>query len=174
MLYLQVWRFLICFADALSLSPFTIDEFVHDTDSRLLGQVHIMLLRSIIKDIEGAVNSGGGNPLIVEGAYARDFNISSWQRHLNPLTWPEILRQFALSAGFGTVLKKRNIEPVSSSDESKGDDDTDTSSSSPNEVAAENAASATVATFSIPGNAVNEKVMVKNGFKESWRRNTLI
>lgn len=137
-------------------------------------------------------------------AYARDFNISSWQSHLNPLTWPEILRQFALSAGFGPELKKRNIEPASSSDESKvmiysvivspldlhffrtdgykfsqklhtigcefsplfppliwllvqGDDDTDTSASSPNEVAAENAASATVATFSIPGNTVNEK-----------------
>ncbi|XP_031131162.1 homeobox-DDT domain protein RLT2-like isoform X2 [Ipomoea triloba] len=146
----KVWRFLICLADALSLSPFTIDEFVHDT-------VHIMLLRSIIKDIEGAANSGGGNPRIVEEAYARGFNTSSWQRHLNPLTWPEILRQFALSAGFGPVLKKRNIEPASSSDESKGDDDTDTSASSPNEVAAENAASATVATFSIPGNTVNEK-----------------
>nr|GMD91506.1 homeobox-ddt domain protein rlt2 [Ipomoea batatas] len=61
----KVWRFLICFADALSLSPFTIDEFVkvlHDT-------VHIMLLRSIINDIEGAANSGGGNPRIVEGDF---------------------------------------------------------------------------------------------------------
>jgi hypothetical protein len=26
------------------------------------------------------------------------------------LTWPEILRQFALSAGFGPQLKKRNAE----------------------------------------------------------------
>ncbi|XP_019172469.1 PREDICTED: homeobox-DDT domain protein RLT1-like [Ipomoea nil] len=54
---LMVWRFLICFADALSLSPFTIDEFVQalqDSASGLLGQVHIMLLRSIIKDIEVA------------------------------------------------------------------------------------------------------------------------
>nr|GLL45459.1 homeobox-DDT domain protein RLT2-like isoform X1 [Ipomoea trifida] len=67
---LMVWRFLICFADARSLSPFTIDALVqafHDTDSRLLGQVHIMLLRSITKDIECAANSGGGNPHIVEG-----------------------------------------------------------------------------------------------------------
>ena len=43
-------------------------------------------------------------------AYAWGFDIRSWQRHLNPLTWPEILRQFGLSAGFGPQLKKRNVE----------------------------------------------------------------
>lgn len=52
-------------------------------------------------------------------AYVRGFNISSWQRHLNPLTWPEILRQFALSAGFGPELKKRSSESACSSDENK-------------------------------------------------------
>lgn len=26
------------------------------------------------------------------------------------MTWPEILRQFALSAGFGPKLRKRNVE----------------------------------------------------------------
>lgn len=51
-------------------------------DPRLLGEVHIALLRSIIKDIEdvtrtpstglggnqnGAANPGGGHPQIVEG-----------------------------------------------------------------------------------------------------------
>ena len=43
-------------------------------------------------------------------AYAWGFDLRSWQRHLNPLTWPEILRQFGLSAGFGPQLKKRNDE----------------------------------------------------------------
>ena len=43
-------------------------------------------------------------------AYGWGFDIRSWQRHLNYLTWPEILRQFALSAGFGPQLKKRTIE----------------------------------------------------------------
>ena len=47
---------------------------------------------------------------ILYQAYAWGFDIRSWQRHLNPLTWPEILRQFALSAGFGPKLKKRNVE----------------------------------------------------------------
>ncbi|KAL0405089.1 UNVERIFIED_CONTAM: Homeobox-DDT domain protein RLT1 [Sesamum latifolium] len=82
-------------------------------DPRLLGEIHIALLRSIIKDIEDvartattglvanqnpAVMPGGGHPEIVEG------------RHLTPLTWPEVLRQFALSAGFGPKLKKRSME----------------------------------------------------------------
>ncbi|KAG4116015.1 hypothetical protein ERO13_D12G143800v2 [Gossypium hirsutum] len=125
---LMVWRFLITFADVLGLWPFTLDELVqafHDYDPRLLGEIHVALLRSIIKDIEdvartpstgagasqnSAANPGGGHPQIVEGAYAWGFDIRSWQRHLNVLTWPEILRQFALSAGFGPQLKKRNIE----------------------------------------------------------------
>ncbi|KAL5571100.1 hypothetical protein UlMin_020697 [Ulmus minor] len=126
---LMAWRFLITFADVLGLWPFTLDEFTqafHDYDPRLLGEIHISLLRSIIKDIENvartpsmglgasqtsAANPGGGHPLIIEGAYAWGFDIRSWHRHLNPLTWPEILRQLALSAGFGPQLKKRNIEP---------------------------------------------------------------
>jgi len=43
-------------------------------------------------------------------AYAWGFDLRSWQRHLNPLTWPEILRQFGLSAGFGPQMKKRNVD----------------------------------------------------------------
>uniref|UniRef100_A0A0A9CG49 Uncharacterized protein n=1 Tax=Arundo donax TaxID=35708 RepID=A0A0A9CG49_ARUDO len=119
---LMVWKFLITFTDVLGVSPVTLDEFVqslHDYDSRLLGELHVALLKSIIKDIEDVartpsvalgVNPGGGHPQIVEGAYAWGFNIRSWQCHLNLLTWPEILRQFALSAGFGPQLKKRNVE----------------------------------------------------------------
>ncbi|KAK4784544.1 hypothetical protein SAY86_018912 [Trapa natans] len=123
---LMVWKFLITFADVLHLWPFTLDEFVqslHDYDARLLGEIHISLLKLIIKDIEdvsrtpsvsiganqnGITNPGGGHPHIVEGAYTWGFDIQSWQRHLNPLTWPEILRQFALSAGFGPKLKVKN------------------------------------------------------------------
>ncbi|KAL2588960.1 hypothetical protein AAZV13_13G202000 [Glycine max] len=124
---LMVWRFLITFADVLDLWPFTLDEFVqafHDYDSRLLGEIHVVLLKVIIKDIEdvartpstglgmnqnGAANPGGGHPEIVEGAYAWGFDIRNWQKNLNQLTWPEVFRQLALSAGLGPQLKKRNI-----------------------------------------------------------------
>uniref|UniRef100_A0A2P2M0N7 Homeobox-DDT domain protein RLT1 isoform X3 n=1 Tax=Rhizophora mucronata TaxID=61149 RepID=A0A2P2M0N7_RHIMU len=123
---LMVWRFFITFADVLGLWPFTLDEFVqafHDYDSRLLGEIHVTLLRLIIKDIEDVArtpssglganqyttaNPEGGHPQIVEGAYMWGFDIRNWQRHLNPLTWPEIFRQLALSAGYGPRLKKRS------------------------------------------------------------------
>ncbi|KAA8524323.1 hypothetical protein F0562_010746 [Nyssa sinensis] len=154
---LMVWRFLITFADVLGLWPFTLDEFVqafHDYDPRLLGEIHVALLRSIIKDIEdvartpstglgtnqnSAANPGGGHPQIVEGAYAWGFDIRSWQYHLNPLTWPEILRQFALSAGFGPKLKKRSIEQTYLRDENEGNDGEDIISNLRNGAAAENA-----------------------------------
>eukprot|EP00258_Populus_trichocarpa_P020970 XP_024436989.1 homeobox-DDT domain protein RLT1 isoform X1 [Populus trichocarpa] len=122
---LMVWKFFITFADVLGLWPFTLDEFVqafHDYDSRLLGELHVALLKLIIKDIEDVArtpssglginqyytaNPEGGHPQIVQGAHTWGFDIRNWQQHLNSLTWPEILRQLALSAGFGPRLKKK-------------------------------------------------------------------
>uniref|UniRef100_A0A803N1P7 Homeobox-DDT domain protein RLT2 n=1 Tax=Chenopodium quinoa TaxID=63459 RepID=A0A803N1P7_CHEQI len=140
---LMVWRFLITFADVLGLWPFTLDEFVqafHDYDPRLLGEIHVSLLRTIIKDVEDVArtpttglgvnqnnvgNPVGGHPQIVEGAYAWGFDIRSWQCNLSPLTWPEVLRQFSLSAGFGPKLKKRNVEQAYSREENEGNDGID-------------------------------------------------
>ncbi|XP_075664015.1 homeobox-DDT domain protein RLT1 isoform X2 [Castanea sativa] len=154
---LMVWRFLITFADVLKLWPFTLDEFVqafHDYDSRLLGEIHLALLKLIIKDIEdvartpstglvvnqnGAANPGGGHPQIVEGAYAWGFDIRNWQRHLNPLTWPEIFRQLALSAGFGPQLKKRSVRWSYSHENDEGKGCEDIVSTLRNGSAAENA-----------------------------------
>lgn len=153
---LMIWRFLITFADVLGLWPFTLDEIVqafHDYDSRLLGEIHIALLRIIIRDIEdiartpatavganqNAASPGGGHPQIVEGAYSWGFDIQSWHQHLNPLTWPEILRQFALAAGFGPKLKRRNVEQASPHDENEGKDGMDIIAGLRNGTAAENA-----------------------------------
>ncbi|CAH1448498.1 unnamed protein product [Lactuca virosa] len=140
---LMVWRFCMTFTDVLGLWPFTLDEFVqalHDYDSRLLGEVHIALLKLIIRDIEDVArtpsggpgtnqytvaNPEGGHPQIVEGAYMWGFDIRNWLKHLNPLTWPEVLRQFALSAGFGPHLKKDKGKRsgLTENDESKGNED---------------------------------------------------
>ncbi|XP_061355040.1 homeobox-DDT domain protein RLT2-like isoform X2 [Gastrolobium bilobum] len=154
---LMVWRFLITFADVLGVWPFTLDEFIqafHDYDSRLLGEIHIALLRSLIKDIEdvartastglganqnNVANSGGGHPQVVEGAYVWGFDIRNWQRHLNPLTWPEILRQFALSAGFGPQMKKQNIDQVHPCNNNEGNDGRDIISRLRSGAAAKNA-----------------------------------
>ncbi|KAF7803410.1 homeobox-DDT domain protein RLT1 [Senna tora] len=152
----HVWRFLITFADVLELWPFTLDEFLqafHDYDSRLLGEIHVALLKVIIKDIEdvartptglgmnqnGAANSGGGHPEIVEGAYAWGFDIRNWQKHLNQSTWPEIFRQLALSAGFGPQLKKRSVTWSYANDKDEGRSCEDIISTLRNGSAAENA-----------------------------------
>ncbi|TYJ05229.1 hypothetical protein E1A91_A12G151000v1 [Gossypium mustelinum] len=63
--------------------------------------------------------------LLTLEAYAWGFDIRSWQRHLNVLTWPEILRQFALSAGFGPQLKKRNIQQAYLCDGNEGNNGED-------------------------------------------------
>ncbi|WCJ30914.1 Homeobox-DDT domain protein RLT2 [Euphorbia peplus] len=154
---LMVWRFLITFTDVLGIWPFTMDEFVqafHDYDPRLLGEVHLALLRTIIKDIEdvartpatglgghqsSGANPGGGHPHIVEGAYSWGFDIRNWQRHLNPLTWPEILRQFALSAGFGPQLKKRDADQAHPRDDNEGNDGEDVITNLRSGAAVENA-----------------------------------
>ncbi|MCD9641238.1 hypothetical protein HAX54_027327 [Datura stramonium] len=154
---LMVWRFLITFSDVLHLWPFTLDEFVqafHDYEPRLLAEMHIALLKLIIKDIEdvartpasaaganpsSGANPGGGHPDIVEGAYAWGFDIRSWQSHLNTLTWPEILRQFALSAGFGPKLKKQSVEPAYPRDENECNNGADIISNLRSGVAAEKA-----------------------------------
>lgn len=155
---LMVWRFLITFADVLELWPFTLDEFVqafHDCESRLLSEVHVCLLKLLIRDIEdfvrapstGGINQystgslEGGHPMIVQGAYAWGFNICSWKQHINALTWPEILRQFALSAGFGPQLKKKCIEPTYLHDNNEGKDCEDIICTLRNGSAAEIAAS---------------------------------
>ncbi|XP_019423523.1 PREDICTED: homeobox-DDT domain protein RLT1-like isoform X3 [Lupinus angustifolius] len=153
---LMAWRFFIAFADVLELWPFTLDEFVqafHDYDSRLLGEIHIALLKVIIKDIEdvsrtptglgmnqiGTANSGGGHPEIVEGAYAWGFDIRNWHKHLNQLTWPEIFRQLALSAGYGPQLKKGSLTWPCANDKDEGKSIEDIISTLRNGSAAENA-----------------------------------
>ncbi|XP_022720447.1 homeobox-DDT domain protein RLT1-like isoform X2 [Durio zibethinus] len=154
---LMAWRFLITFADVLRLWPFTLDEFVqafHDYDSRLLGEIHVALLKSIIKDIEDvartpvtgvgmnqycAANPEGGHPQIVEGAYSWGFDIRNWQHHLNPLTWPEIFRQLAISAGFGPQLKKQSAARTYMGDNNEGKGCEDVVSTLRSGLAAENA-----------------------------------
>ncbi|MFS8015161.1 putative transcription factor & chromatin remodeling DDT family [Helianthus anomalus] len=154
----MVWRFCMTFADILGLWPFTLDEFIqslHDYDSRLLGEVHIALLKVIVRDIEDVArtpsggpgtnqytvgNPEGGHPQIVEGAYMWGFDIRNWLKHLNPLTWPEVLRQFALSAGFGPRLKKDKAKHPSLPENDEGKDCEDVITMLRNGSAAENAA----------------------------------
>ena len=45
-------------------------------------------------------------------AYAWGFDYRQWERHLNLLTWPEILRQFSLAAGYGPIWKQQETETI--------------------------------------------------------------
>lgn len=135
----MVWRFLIAFADVLGLWPFTLDEFVqafHDYDPRLLAEIHMALIRTIVRDIEdvakasacgGAVNQytapstiGGGHSQLVEAAFAWGYDYREWSRHLNPSTWPEILRQFSLAAGYGPIWKQQQDEVINGQNGDEG------------------------------------------------------
>lgn len=153
----MVWRFIVTFADVLGLWPFTLDEFVqafHDYEPRLLGEIHISLLKTIVKDIEDVAQAtsnglganqnsislaGGGHPQLVEAAFAWGFDIREWHRHLNPLTWPEVLRQFALAAGFGPQWKKRKSVQERPRDENEGHERDDAVSTLRSGAAAANA-----------------------------------
>lgn len=38
---------------------------------------------------------------MLDDAWAWGFDVDAWRAHLTPLTWPEVLRQFAIAAGLG-------------------------------------------------------------------------
>eukprot|EP00803_Ostreobium_quekettii_P007554 evm.model.scf_591.1 EVM.evm.TU.scf_591.1 scf_591:13568-18861(-) len=114
---LMVWGFIHSFSDILGLWPCTMDELaealVDGQNSRLLGEVHIGLVRLLMAEMEEAHTSGsaqgassnGGDRLsschLLEEAWAWGFDVDVWRAHLSAVTWPEILRQFMVAAGVG-------------------------------------------------------------------------
>lgn len=120
----MVFRFLHTLADVIGLCPFTLDEFLqafHDHDSKLLGQIHIALLKLLLEDVESELQSSvsagkriqcdsslndGSFLRLTQAVKRRSFDVTVWKEFLNPLTWPEILRQVAVDAGFCPKRKK--------------------------------------------------------------------
>ncbi|EIE24672.1 hypothetical protein COCSUDRAFT_46901 [Coccomyxa subellipsoidea C-169] len=126
---LMVWAFLHSFGELLGLWPATVDELlaavVLGERSRLLGEIHVGLLRLLQADMEEAHASGatqGGGPSSgldravamsagwLEEAWAWGFDVDIWRAHLNALTWPEVLREFAIAAGLGRKRPKPRKE----------------------------------------------------------------
>jgi hypothetical protein len=72
--------------------------------SRLLGEIHISLLRLLQADMEEAHAAGGQgagalnaadkaisqSAACLEEAWAWGFDVDVWRAHLNALTWPEV------------------------------------------------------------------------------------
>eukprot|EP00884_Botryococcus_braunii_P016830 jgi/Botrbrau1/3830/Bobra.0183s0056.2 len=117
---LVLWSALHTFSSLLGLWPCTVDEIVEAVlegqGNRLLGEIHVALLRLLQADMEeshatGAIQGGAvGNyadravvnsATRLEEAWAWGFDVDAWRAHLNALTWPEVLREFAITAGLG-------------------------------------------------------------------------
>eukprot|EP00899_Mesostigma_viride_P017116 jgi/Mesvir1/25405/Mv01440-RA.2 len=113
--FLKVWRFVTMFCGTLGAWPFSMDEFADALrwgDSRLLGELHMGLLRCVLLDVEEAkawdapsvppLNSAGQLALgMWREAQERGFDLALWRKHLNAMTWPEAMRQLLLCAGYG-------------------------------------------------------------------------
>ncbi|KAK9797439.1 hypothetical protein WJX73_004705 [Symbiochloris irregularis] len=117
---LHLWSFLQSFAEVLGLNAMALEELVGallgPSCGRSLGRLHIALLRILQADMEeshatGAMQSGGAANFIdhaikqsaqcLEEAWAWGLDVDAWRAHLNPLTWPEVMRQWAIAAGHG-------------------------------------------------------------------------
>lgn len=101
----QAWAFCHNFRRDLGLEqPLSIDSLRHALElgdrSLLLADVHIGMLSLVIGDatIEAP---RAGLARVLEEAENRGYDWRSWCLHLNYMTWPEVLRQFADCAGLG-------------------------------------------------------------------------
>lgn len=120
------------FADLLGVWPFTVSElataFREGQRSRLLAEIFTSLLQLIQADMEVAQSTlavGGavqGQSLgdkaalqaasrMLNEAWAWGLDNEAWRAHLNPLTWPEVLRQFAVTLGWG-ARRKRSVKQI--------------------------------------------------------------
>ena len=113
---IMVWDFTQAFREAIGIDAFTFDEFAAAVEQgsacRLLCELHIALLRHVQAEIEEAhlkkaefglqYNPELAAPsLLLEEAWAWGFDVDAWRAHLSSTTWPEVLRQLAIAAGFG-------------------------------------------------------------------------
>ncbi|XP_073128054.1 homeobox-DDT domain protein RLT3 isoform X2 [Henckelia pumila] len=120
----KVFQFLCTYACTISMYSFTLEEFAHafhDKDSLLLGQVHLALLKLLLKDVDrelgrGFLSHASKNCKFLRLLHSLEHHTSVlelWQNSLNLLTWAEILRQVLVAAGFGPKL---SMEPKEASD----------------------------------------------------------
>eukprot|EP00898_Chlorokybus_atmophyticus_P003718 jgi/Chlat1/4347/Chrsp29S04494 len=113
---LMVWSFIATFGSKLDIPLCTIAELARSLDEKesvLLGRIHITMLRTIAMDMEEAatasqVGSLGAGFQAVAGSLALSkeatawlFDAGIWRKHTCAITWPEVLRQVALAAGYG-------------------------------------------------------------------------
>lgn len=123
----KVFSFLYSHSEIFDICPFTLDEFAQafdDKDSKLLGKIHVALLKVLFLDLETELR-GESHPHVsknyrfmgfVHSVKQQQFILSMWNRYLNPITWTEILRQVLIAAGFNTKHNKFRRELLSKDD----------------------------------------------------------
>ncbi|KAK9817548.1 hypothetical protein WJX74_003802 [Apatococcus lobatus] len=129
---LMSWSFLHGFRDLLGLRSFSLDDLlaaaIEGASSRLLGELHVGLLRLLQADMEEAHASGilqarGTTNFLdrsvvaaatcLEEATAWGIDVDAWRAHLNANTWPEVLRQWGIVTGLGPkrARPRRELKP---------------------------------------------------------------
>lgn len=125
---LSAWATLSMAAPVLGIELPSIDDLVAAVaggiSSKVLGDLHIALLRLLQADAEESFAQGEGasaeakaaanaaaaashvhliapGARLLEEAWAWGFDVDFWRAHLNALTWPEVAREVAISAGLG-------------------------------------------------------------------------
>eukprot|EP00210_Caulerpa_lentillifera_P004952 g4726.t1 len=127
---IMIWSFIQSFSNLIGVSSCPIHRFIDALElgqkSLVLSNIHMGLIRLIQADMEESHHlvltqgSGGtsnfmdravvGISSTLDEALAWGFDVDSWRGHLNPFTWPEILRQLAISAGHGPKRLGENKE----------------------------------------------------------------
>ncbi|KAL7215474.1 hypothetical protein ACSBR1_027608 [Camellia fascicularis] len=119
----KVFHFLYTYAVMFNICSFTLDEFAqafHDKESMLLGKIHLALLELLLSDVETELGRGFFPHVSKNGKFLellhsvehQQYVVDFWKKHLNPLTWTEILRQVFVAAGFGSkhgTLRKEGL-----------------------------------------------------------------
>ena len=144
MAVLQCWTLLQTFASILDLGPFQIDELVAGIKTgtgQLISEVFMSLIRHAVEDLEDSYTRNHSANVtwantqyvtqqasILEEAWAWGFDNREWHFLLNPLSWPEIMRQYALAAGWGpkrTVIVPEKAEKEDIVEDQEKDDSPD-------------------------------------------------
>ncbi|KAK4747325.1 hypothetical protein SAY87_026362 [Trapa incisa] len=109
----KAFHFLYTYSVILDINSFTVDEFAqafYDKDSLLLGKIHVALLELLFHDIDVELNGVSFHYsnksckflALIHMVENQKVILEYWKKFLNSLTWPEILRQVSVAAGFGS------------------------------------------------------------------------
>lgn len=129
---IMTWSFIQSFSDIIGITPCSVHHFIDAVSlgqrSLILSNIHIGLIRLIQADMEESHHlvltqgSGGTSNFMdravvgisgtLDEALAWGFDVDCWRGHLNNFTWPEILRQLAISAGLGPKRLGENKERI--------------------------------------------------------------